>query len=218
MPHVPDQVLELLRGRRSVRRFRPEPVPAAMLDEVLEAARWAPTAGNRQSFRLLVVTAAPVIAAMGAAVRAETARLRAALRPEMAGQVGAYLGSFEHFTGAPAVVVTIYRPGLDLLAAATGVAGASDRPERDALASAAAVTTYLLLAAHAAGLGTCWMTGPCVAAEALREVLQVPAGWSIAALVPVGFPAEAPAAPPRRPLAQLVLRRGPTSEGDGGGA
>jgi nitroreductase len=204
-----DNPLGLLLERRSIRRFRPDPVPEALLEAVLEAARWAPTAGNRQSYRLVVVTSPEVIAAMGAAVRAATDQIAAQVRDDLATRVGAYLGNFAHFTGAPVVIVPIYRAGLDLLAAATAASEASDRPQLDALASVAAVTTYLLLAAHAVGLGACWMTGPCVAAAALRDILQVPAGWTIAALVPVGFPDEAPAAPARRPLGQLVVRIGP---------
>jgi hypothetical protein len=50
------------------------------------------------------------------------------------------------------------------------------------------------------------MTGPLVAAEPLRAILEVPAGWSLSALVPVGRPTEAPPPPPRRSADQLVRR------------
>ncbi len=50
--------LELARQRRSVRAYRPEPVPPALLERLLEAARLAPTACNRQPFRLLVLETA----------------------------------------------------------------------------------------------------------------------------------------------------------------
>ncbi len=50
--------LELARRRRSVRAYRPDPVPPAVLEQVLEAARLAPTACNRQPFRLLVLETA----------------------------------------------------------------------------------------------------------------------------------------------------------------
>jgi len=50
----------------------------------------------------------------------------------------------------------------------------------------------LLLAAHAAGLGASGMTGPLVAADALREILRIPQSWHIAALVPIGYPDEEP--------------------------
>lgn len=47
---------ELMRARRSIRGYRPDPVPGESLQRILEAARLAPTAANRQPFQILVVT------------------------------------------------------------------------------------------------------------------------------------------------------------------
>jgi nitroreductase len=46
----------LIRTRRSIRGYRPDPVPGEMLQRILDAARVAPTAANRQPFQLIVVT------------------------------------------------------------------------------------------------------------------------------------------------------------------
>jgi nitroreductase len=200
---TPDDLTRLLRERRSIRRFRDEPVPEALVETILEAARWAPTAGNRQAFRLIGVVAPEVIAAMGDAVREAVAALIPGVRAELRDGARAYLDNFSLFAGAPVVIAPIYRAGPDLLASLTGAAETPASAD-DAIASVSAVTTYLLLAAHAAGLGACWMTGPRVAAPALRAILAVPAGWAIAGLIPLGVPAEQPAAPPRRPLRELV--------------
>ena len=54
------QFQELIRARRSIRGYRPDPVPEAALRRILEAARLAPTAANRQPFQLIVVTDAAV--------------------------------------------------------------------------------------------------------------------------------------------------------------
>jgi nitroreductase len=62
----------------------------------------------------------------------------------------------------------------------------------------------LLLAAHAAGLGASGMTGPLVARDALREILDVPPSWHIVALVPLGFPAEQPAPTERKPVERVA--------------
>jgi len=48
--------LELIKGRRSIRRYRPEPVERDKVIYCLEAARWAPSAGNRQPWEFIVVT------------------------------------------------------------------------------------------------------------------------------------------------------------------
>jgi len=49
-------VIEAIRLRRSIRRFKPDPIPPETLREILEAGRLSPSAGNRQPYRLLVVT------------------------------------------------------------------------------------------------------------------------------------------------------------------
>jgi len=202
-------LLCLARGRRSVRRFRSDAVPEAVVEQLLEVARWAPSAGNRQAHRFLLVTARPTIAAMAEAVRAATARLADGLRPDLAEPGRAYLDNFTHFAGAPLVCVPIYRSGFDLRAAVAAEPAATGvEPAHDALASVSAAIMSLLLAAHSLGLGSCWMTGPLCAAEALGALLEVPRGWSVAALVPLGYPDEAPAAPRRREPEHLVRRVG----------
>jgi nitroreductase len=197
-------LLALLRARRSVRRFLPDPVSAAEEAALVEAAALAPSAGGRQSWRLLLVRSPERIARMAEAVREAVARIRGELRPEARAEAGAYLDDFLHFAGAPLVVAAIHRGGLDLLAAAGAQGPALRRAEADSLASLAAALENLLLCATALGLGACWMTGPLVAAPALGPILEVPAGWTLGALVPVGRPAEAPAPPPRRALAALA--------------
>jgi len=51
----PEALLALLQGRRSVRRYCPDPVPEEMIEQVLEAGRWAPSASNRQPWTFVVV-------------------------------------------------------------------------------------------------------------------------------------------------------------------
>jgi nitroreductase len=198
-----EALLETLRSRRSVRRFRDAPVPDGLLEQVLEAARWAPSAGNRQAFRFLVLRSRRLRDRLLGAVRDATTRLRAEARPGLEVELGAYLDGFGRFAAAPVVIAPIYRSAApDLLRA--DQEGALPRAVADGLAGVSAAILSLLLAAHALGLGACWMTGPLVAAPALEALLEVPRGWALAALVPLGFPDEEPAPPPRRPLEQLV--------------
>lgn len=209
-----DTLLEVLRSRRSVRRFSDAPLPEGVVEQLLEAARWAPSAGNRQSWRVLEVTDPDLIRRMGEAVSARTTEIRGDLRPVAARAAGAYLDNFAHFTGAPLVLVFMHRGGVDLLRVVRRGRGESPSegtgldPEASALASAAAAIQNLLLAAHTLELGACWMTGPLLAEEELSRLLEVPQGWRLTALVPVGCPAETPDPPPRRPVERLVRRIG----------
>jgi nitroreductase len=127
----PASLLALLRTRRSVRRFRPDPVPEDALAALAEAAAAAPSAGNRQAWRLLLVTSRERIDAMAEAVRAEVARLRSELRADAGPAAGAYLDNFLHFAAAPLVVAPIHRAGPDLLAAAGAAPRAARRRDRE---------------------------------------------------------------------------------------
>ena len=51
-------VSDAVRQRRSVRDFRPDPVPKSLLTEVLDAARWAPSGSNIQAWRIIAVAGA----------------------------------------------------------------------------------------------------------------------------------------------------------------
>ena len=51
----PEALLALLKGRRSIRRYRPDPVPDEMVEQLLEAGQWAPSASNRQPWAFIVV-------------------------------------------------------------------------------------------------------------------------------------------------------------------
>jgi nitroreductase len=199
----PDALLALLRARRSIRRFQPEPVPEDAIARMAEAASWAPSARNRQAFRLVAVTSSERIRAMAQAVEEESGKLRAAFGNRVP---GAYLDNFLHFAGAPLVFVPFHRAGLDPLRAMGVDHPVAGQVEADALSSVSAAIQNLLLCAQALGLGACWMTGPLVAAEALAQLLEVPNGWRLSALIPVGFPAEAPATPRRRSVEQMLRR------------
>jgi len=202
-----DSLMQLLRARRSVRRFVDRPLAAGVVEQLVAAASSAPSAGNRQAYRLLVVSDRVTIGAMAEAVRQGMASIAARARPDRAEDLQRYLGSFLAFESAPTVIAAIHRAELDLLAAsapgAVEPAPSRVRSELDSISSVAAAIMQLLLAAECLGLGACWMTGPLVAAHELSALLGVPEGWHLAALVPVGLAAERPSPPRRRPEARL---------------
>lgn len=167
------ELQQAIRSRRSVRAFHPDPVPAEALEDLLELANWAPSAGNLQSRDFVLV-------------REESARrdlARAALDQEFLAQ-------------APVVLAVC----ADLARVATRY-GRRGR-ELYALQDAAAAAQTFLLAAHEAGLGTCWVGA--FDEEAVRRILHLPRDVRPVALIPVGRPAEVPEPPARLPRDRLV--------------
>jgi nitroreductase len=197
-------ILDLMESRRSIRKFRPEMPDRALIEKLLAAAVSAPSASNKQPWRFLVVTNSEVKARMAAAVRAAVDRVARHIDPQFEGPFRAYGDYFTRFENAPVVMVPLHRP-LTLLSMMVG----RDLPDVDrqnisameqqsGIVSTSLATQNLLLMAHDLGLGASGLTGPLIALNELHTILSVPAGWSIVALVAVGYPDENPAAPGRK--------------------
>lgn len=199
---APEELLAALRARRSVRRFRPDPVSRETLETLLEAASWAPSAGARQDWEFTAVASEPLKSRMAEAV---THRWRELLDvcPSQAVResLGAYAGNFDWFSRAPVVLaVWARRPEAFLTRLlehdAAAVAGSRT--------SAAMACQNLMLAATALGLGSCCLTGPLAAADALRELLEVDRRRDLVCLIALGYPSETPSPAPRRPVSQIA--------------
>lgn len=207
-----DELLALLRTRRSVRAFDGRPVARDVLARLVEAATTAPSATNRQPWRFTVVTRSSLVRDVRAAVQARVEELRAVVRRgHHADDLGDYWDYlWRALDGAPALVVPQYRVYPDLLQEllASGGAAPGELPDTGGmhveLCGASAAVMALLLQAHAEGLGTCWMSGPVLAEDAIGRLLAIRPPWRMLGAVAVGHPA-APAAPTRRrPLTQVI--------------
>ena len=195
--------IEALLTRRSVRRYTSEPVPRPLIEELLAAAAWAPSAHNRQPWRFAVTTDRAVIERLA---RAMGERLRRDLEADgVAGDViDADAGrSYARITGAAAVIVLCLT-----------MADMDNYPDQRraalekvmAVQSTALAGQNLLLAAHAAGLGACWMCAPLFCPDTVCDALELPDDWEPQALVTLGWPAEA-RTKTRAPLESRVLWR-----------
>ena len=166
--------------RRSIRRYTDRAVSLELIDQLLETATHAPSAHHRQPWRFAVI-ANPIVKAqladrMGERLKAD--RLRAADRVEAIDRDVAR--SHTRITSAPALIVVCLSTS-DLI----------DPYERlMAIQSVAASIENLLLAAHEAGLGACWMAAPLYCPDVVRDILQLPDDWDAQALITIGYPAD----------------------------
>jgi len=185
----------LVADRRSIRRYEASAVPAETLDRVLAAARWAPSAHNRQPWRFAILTPFHwkdrLARAMGDRLRRD--RLADGDPPAAIDQDVAR--SHARITGAPvAIVVALDMADMDRYP--------DDRRRAEhimAVQSAAMAVQNLLLAAHAEGLGACWMCAPLFCPDVVTEALGLPKAWEPQAIVTLGRPA-APGKPATRRL------------------
>lgn len=193
--------LEVLRRRRTVRFYRPEAVPDAVVRALLEAAHEAPSAHNAQPTRYVVI-------ATPSRKRRLAERMARRWRRDLerGGVAPAAIDvqlrvSLRRFSEAPALVLVGYTmEEMDRY---------PDRPRRAAeetmaVQSAAAAVQNLLLAAAAHGLGACWCCAPLFCPGIVRRALDLPPAFVPQALITIGYPAHTPPVPPRKPLDAVV--------------
>ena len=145
-------MLEAMRNRRSIRRYRKADVPDEKLMQVLEAGRWAPSAHNSQPRKFIVIK--------DEKTRKELARI-------------APYGSF--LADAPAAIAVVIDPSL------------SNHPVEDG----AAATQNVLLAAHALGLGSCWIGSYGSGYEdGAKRILGIPGDKRLLSLISLGYAAD----------------------------
>jgi coenzyme F420-0:L-glutamate ligase / coenzyme F420-1:gamma-L-glutamate ligase len=197
-----DPLFVFLRSRRSIRRFRNEPVEDNLLARLIEAATWAPSAGNRQDWFFDVVTSPDVKRKLGKAV---DRRWREIIRDNRDSgyieEVERYAAHFASFVSAPvAIIVSARRPD----SFQCHLLGEDASATTGSACSAAMAAQNLMLAAHALGLGTCCMTGAVAARTELAAILETDAKREIVCLIALGWPDEEPAPPQRRPVKEIA--------------
>lgn len=173
------QLATLFRWRRDVRRFRPDPVPPALLDALLDAAQATPSVGLSQPWRFVTVDDPGRRAAIRAIFAAANAAAAAARPAEDAVlYAGLKLAGLDQ---APCQLAVFVDPSP---AQGRGL-GRLTMPETAAYSAVMAIHT-LWLAARAAGLGLGWVS--ILDPGAVADVLDVPAGWRLVAYLCLGMP------------------------------
>jgi len=178
------EILDHLKARRTVRSFRPDPIPKGVLGSIFEAAMWAPSHANAQPWELVVV---------GPEARGRLLKLFQAKAEELLADPNLPAPKRrnvtllkEDFGGAPFMVAVVSRPPGDDL----------ERVEHPL--SAATAVQNMCLAAWDAGVGAVWLS--LGVAPPVRPILGVEEGASVVALLAMGYPAEVPPPPPRDPV------------------
>ena len=184
-------VMEAIKGRRSIRKYRAEPVSEEALQAVLEAARWAPSWSNTQCWRLIVIRD-----------NETKSKLADTLKGIKAGRTNPADGAVRT---APIVIAAC---------AELGVTGyyrdesgenrlATNKGEMWYMFDVALAMQNMSLAAHALGLGTVH-TGLLDAVEAAK-ILGLPEKVVVVELMPLGRPDEEPDPRPRKEINEFVF-------------
>jgi coenzyme F420-0:L-glutamate ligase / coenzyme F420-1:gamma-L-glutamate ligase len=194
---------DIIRGRRSVRHYQDRTVPHALIEQVLEAGRWAPSPHGRQPWRFVVLTRDAPKRALADAMGDEWRRQLA-----MDGQDDATIElrrrkSHERIVRAPAIVIPcLYLADLDKYPDA-----ARDAAETTmAIQSLGCAVQNMLLMAYSLGLDGGWMCAPLFCPEVVAAALDLDPALIPHALITLGYAAADPLRRERLPLEQLIVR------------
>lgn len=178
------ELTEAIRGRRSVRKFKPQPIAKETLVKLLDLAGWAPSGMNRQEWYFVVVQGQKkdaLLKIFSTAFEAVRPNLEKVF-PDKPKIVEGIRQFFQSYGGAPVFILAY--------------AGKGPTGQWDTHSTALAVQN-LLLAAHAEGLGAVWTDGILVKEAEINALLGIE-GKKLVAALPVGYPDEIPRVPPRR--------------------
>ena len=182
-------VLDAIMGRRSIRRYKSNPVDDAKIKTVLEAAHWAPSWGNKQCWRFIVVR--------DQETRSKIADTLMKIRVEN-----------ELVENAAAKGIR-QAPVLIVVCAEKGQAGfrsdgtpVTDKGDVWYMFDVALAVENLALDAHSVGLGTVIVGG--FDTTRVEEILGVPDGYRVVTMTPLGVPDHAGQVSPRKDLAEVT--------------
>ena len=204
-------ILELMQKRRSIRRFKPEAPPDAVILKLIEAAVTAPSATNKQPWRFWIAKKKEHFEIIAKAVDTARQNSLSLISPDYRSEFADYSDYFMSFQNAPVIILPIYRAfrGISALVKEKPpekeVAFLKTYEHHTALMGVSLAVQNILLMSEAIGLGACCMTGPLIARVEIEKGLLVPKGWQIAAVIAVGYPDEVPTPPGRRNL-EMVTR------------
>ena len=172
-------LMDAIKGRRTIRKYRPDAVPEEALRNVLEAVRWAPSGANTQCWELIVVTDPKV-------------------KSELATTLPKGNPAIPSITEAPLTLVLCGKKGI------SGYYKGQVTTEKGdwLMFDAGLATQNLSLAAHALGLGTV-IVGMMDHRKA-GGILGVPQDIEVVAMIPLGYPATSGSAPKRKEISEFV--------------
>lgn len=202
-PNRSDDLATLLRGRRSVRKYETRSVARELLEQMLEAARWAPSPHGRQPWRFVVLTRQEPKKVLADRM-GETWRQNLLMDGQATPIVNTRLEkSRQRILCAPALIIPcLYLEDLDRYP--------DEKRQADetimAIQSLGAAIQNMLLMAYDLGLDTGWMCAPLFCPEIVCDALDLDQRLIPHALITVGYAAADPQRRERLPLSSLIVR------------
>ena len=185
-------IFDVFKLRRSVRKYKSTPVPKEHIEQILQAASSAPSAGNQQPWRFLVVDDKEVIQKL------QKACIESA-KEYFSGQEFTPEQLEEKLTGTKEYYDQIFAAPVFIVVLTDGNSKYPDYNHWDGPLAAG----YLLLAARALGYASVHFTDS-ISDDVTKKVLNIPDSYTRVCITPIGIPQEWPESPPKKELTEMV--------------
>jgi nitroreductase len=185
------QFSDVLVKRRSIRKYLDRPVEVDLVKDIIHESTLAPSAGNEQPWKFIIVHHAPVLHRISEDCK-KTLLARIARSPDD------YAGKYQHMLRNPSFNIFYNAPCLVMIL--------GERDVKNLLLDCTLAASYFMMSAAAKGLGTCWinfareLTNP-----ALLDQIGVPENHTIVAPIIIGYPATEPSVPARKAATILKI-------------
>jgi len=189
-----NNIWNVIQNRRSVRKFKPDTISDADILKIIDAARMAPTSGNQQPWKFLIIKDRNKINQMKEACIKESMNYydnqadKKQTKEQYAEKVKQV---FEDYCSAPVYIVVLTDNN-------------STYPDYNHWDGPLAAG-YLMLAARSMGYGTVFITDA-ISEKITKDVLKIPDNYSRVCITPLGIPYEWPKSPPKKNLEELIVR------------
>lgn len=193
--------IDAIRNRRSIRKYTSQVISSDIIKDLLDAAIYAPSAHNAQPWRFIVLSDLSrkrILAQVMAKSWMQDLQKDGFTKDVSTGKMKV---SIDRFANVPVLILACLTM--------QDMNQYSDNERRQfehdlAVQSLSAAIQNILLAAHDKGLGACWYCAPIFCKTAIRTLLKLPDDIDPQALITVGYPAETPNIPRRKPLENIA--------------
>lgn len=197
--------LDFAKARRSIRKFTGEKISREKIEQLIEAAAWAPSNHNRQGWKFVVFEDKSQIKELAENTRQSIRETMTRANRQLtshAEEIIYYSGVFDQ---APVIILVMHKKSPAV--SKSILAGMDNRPVSSEAISAAMACENLLLAAHSMGLGGCIMTAPLLADNVWGGLADLPVGYEPTCLLAIGYPDETPTPPRKKNINHIIEYR-----------
>ena len=184
-------IWDIFQKRRSVRKFKPDIVPQEDIIKIIDAARMAPTSGNQQPWKFLIVTDKDKINEMKeACIKRTVEYFKQNNQTPDSAKKEEITRVFDNYLSAPVYII--------ILTDNNSVYSSYNHWDGPLAAG------YLLLAARALGYGTVFITDA-IPEDVTKQIFNIPDNYTRVCITPVGIPVKWPETPKKKDLDEFIV-------------